>query len=75
MVEVQEKFLMALANCGISMGALIAVGSVIRTEASAKLMTRKILDEVDNNGKEVTDELVLQILVDLMKEASVETEE
>lgn len=75
MGEVQEKFLMALANCGISMGALIAVGSVIRTEASAKLMTRKILDEVDNNGKEVTDELVLQILVDLMKEASVETEE
>ena len=70
MDEMQEKFLTALSNCGISMGALIAVGSVIKTEASVKLMTRRLLEEVDNNGQEITDKLVLKVLVDLMKEAT-----
>ena len=38
------------------------------------LMAERIL-AAEDRGEKITDELVLQILVDLMKEASVETEE
>ena len=51
------------------MGALIAVGTVIKTEAAARLMTKRIL-EAEDNGAKITDGLVLQILTDLMKEAT-----
>ena len=69
MDSVQEHFLSALADCGISMGALIAVGTVIKTEAAARLMTKRVL-EAEDNGAKITDGLVLQILTDLMKEAT-----
>lgn len=70
----QKELLEALAECGVSMGALMAVGSVIKTKASVGLMTRRLMEEVDNNGKEITDSLVLQILTDLMKEATAKEE-
>ena len=70
----RKQFLQALVNCGVSIGPLIAVGTVIKTEASMMLMAERIL-AAEDRGEKITDELVLQILVDLMKEASVETEE
>ena len=70
----QKQFLQALVSCGVSIGQLIAVGTVNKTEASRMLMAERILAAEDRGGK-ITDELVLQIMVDLMKEASVETEE
>ena len=69
MEETQKEFLKALAGYGISFNALIAVGSVIRTEEAVSLMAGRIVDQVDN-GEELNDRLVLRILVELMKEAS-----
>ena len=70
----RKQFLQALVSSGVSIGPLIAVGTVIKTEASMMLMAERIL-AAEDRGEKITDELVLQILVDLMKEASVETEE
>ena len=69
MDERQKDFLQALVDCGLSMGAIVAVGSVIQTETSRMLITERIL-KAENGGAKITDELVLQILVDLMKEAT-----
>lgn len=69
MDERQKEFLQALVDCELSMGTLIAVGTVVQTEASRMLMSKRIL-EAEDNGAKITDELVLQILVDLMKEAT-----
>ena len=69
MTERQKEFLRALINCGISMNTLIAVGSLITTEPLMMEMSRRIL-EAEKAGKEVSDGLVGQILVDMMKEAS-----
>ena len=69
MDERQKEFLQALVDCGLSMGTLLAVGTVVQTEASRMLMTKRIL-EAEDNGAKITDELVLQILTDLMKEAT-----
>ena len=71
MDERQAEFLRALIECGLSMETLLAVGSIINTEASMMLMTEKIL-LAEENGEEVTDGLVLQILVNLMKMATEE---
>ena len=71
MDERQKEFLQALVDCGLSMGTLLAVGTVVQTEESRMLMTKRIL-EAEDNGSEITDGLVLQILTDLMKEATAE---
>jgi hypothetical protein len=71
MDERQKEFLQALADCGLSMGTLLAVGTVIKTEASRMLLTKRIL-EAEDSGAKITDSLVLQILTDLMKEATAE---
>ena len=69
MDERQKEFLQALVDCGLSMETLLAVGTVIKTEASRMLITERIL-AAEDNGLKITDELVLQILADLMKEAT-----
>ncbi len=69
--ERQKEFLRALRACGLSMNTLIAVGIVIRTEPSMLLMAKRILDAEDR-GEKITDGLVGQILVDIMKMASEE---
>lgn len=69
--ERQKEFLRALRACGLSMNTLIAVGTVIRTEPSMLLMAKRILDAEDR-GEKITDGLVGQILVDIMKMASEE---
>lgn len=66
--ERQKEFLKALANCGISMNTLIAVGSLIMTEPLMEEMSGRIL-KAEENGRTVTDGLVGQILVDMMTEA------
>ena len=71
MEERQKEFLRALIDCGLSMETLLAVGSIIKTEASMMLMAEKIL-VAEERGEEITDGLVLQILVDLMKMATEE---
>ena len=70
MDERQQEFLKALIDCGLSMQVLLAVGAIIQTEASMTLMAQKIL-EAEDQGKEITDTLVLQMLTDLMNQASV----
>ena len=67
--ERQKQFLRALIACGLSMNTLIAVGTVIRTEPSMLLMAKRILD-AEVRGEEITDGLVGQVLVDIMKMAS-----
>ncbi len=69
--ERQKQFLRALIACGISTNMLIAVGIVIRTEPAMLLMAKMILD-AEARGEEITDGLVGQILVDIMKMASEE---
>lgn len=69
MDERQKEFMHALLDCGLSMGVLIAVGTIIQTEAARRLMAKRIL-EAEDNGSEITDSLVLQILTDLMKEVA-----
>ncbi len=69
--ERQKQFLRALIACGISMNTAIAVGTVIRTEPAMLLMAKMILDS-EGRGEEITDGLVGQILVDIMKMASEE---
>ena len=71
MNERQEEFLRALIECGLSMETLLAVGTIINTEASMMLMAEKIL-RAEENGEAITDGLVLQILVDMMKMATAE---
>ena len=73
MDERQKEFLQALADCGLSMGTLLTVGTIIQTEASRMLITKRIL-EAEDDGAEITDKLVLQILTDLMKEATAQAE-
>ena len=68
MEERQKEFLQALVDCGLSMQTLLAVGAVIQTEASRMLLTKRIL-EAEDNGAEITDSLVLQILANLMEQA------
>ena len=66
MDERQREFLQALVDCGLSMGTLASVGTVIKTEATRKYMAKKII-EAEDNGEKITDQLVLGILVDMMK--------
>lgn len=73
MTGIQREFLSALADCGISFGSLLAVGSIIQTKSSVKLMTKRILEAYDT-GAEITDGLILQILTNLMKEATAKKE-
>lgn len=73
MTERQKEFLRALIECGLSMNTLIAVGTLITTEPLMMEMSRRIL-EAEENGQEVTDGLVGQILVDMMKEATGESQ-
>ena len=68
MIEQQKAFLKKLIHRGISMNALIAVGTLITTEPLIKEMTRRIL-EAEKNGQKVDDGLVGQLLVDMMKDA------
>ena len=65
----QKEFLQALIDCGLSMNVLLTVGIIITTEASMELMAQKIL-AAEDQGKAITDSLVLQILVDIMKTAT-----
>lgn len=69
MNERQKEFLRALIDCGISMNTLVVVGTLIKTETSMNMMTRMIL-EAENRGEKITDGLVGQILVDIMKMAT-----
>ena len=69
MDEMQKEFLQALIDCGLSMNTLLAVGTIITTEASMKLMTSMIL-EAEEQGETITDSLVLQILTDIMKNST-----
>lgn len=65
MEEKQKKFLWALIDCGASFETLFAVGMVIKTEASRKLMAKMILDEVDR-GVQANDELIKKVFVQIM---------
>ncbi len=69
MTEQQKEFLRALIDCGISMNALVAVGSLITTERLMMEMSRRIL-KAKENGQKVDDGLVGQILTDMMTEAT-----
>ena len=69
MDERQAEFLHALVECGLSMGVLIALGTIIQTEASRKLFVKRLLAREDCGGT-ITDSVALQVLTDLMKEAS-----
>ena len=69
MDERQTEFLQALVECGLSMGTIMAIGTIIQTEASRKLFAKRLLGREDY-GETITDSVALQVLTDLMKEAS-----
>ena len=65
MEEKQKEFLRALIDCGASFETLLAVGMVIKTDASRKLMAKMILDEVDRE-MQANDELIKKVFVQIM---------
>ena len=69
MEEKQAEFLRTLIDCGASSETLLAVGMIIKTEASRKLMTKMILEEVDR-GAEMNDDLIKKVFLQIMMRAS-----
>ena len=69
MTERQKEFLRALKMLGLSMTALICIGTLIRSEDDMMEFSRRLI-ELEDRGVSVAEAQALQTLLEMMKEVS-----
>ena len=72
MESMKEKLLDELIYSGISKEAIIAINEIINTDKDIAEFAGRMADKIEAKGMDLTTGETLQILVDMMKEATAE---